>query len=298
MDVLQSISQAFAATVEAAGRAVVRVEARRGRAGSGLMWAEGIVVTADHVVERDDEIRIGLDDGAVVDATLAGRDPATDVAVLRADGIRMPGAAPAAWADLKGARVGHLVLALSRPGRTVRARLGIIGAMSQRWRAPSGAELEFYVQPDVEVTAGFSGGALVDGGGKMLGMTTTGLLGRTPLAIPRATLEPAVTALLAEGRVRRGFLGIGSHPVRLPAAIREQLGQRTGLIVIAVEPGSPAERGGLTLGDVLLTIDGSPVRHTAELAERLGPSSVGTTLAVRVLRGGILQDLPVVIGER
>jgi S1-C subfamily serine protease len=299
MDVLQSLSQALGSAVESAGRSVLRVEARRGRAGSGLIWSPGVIVTADHVVERDEEIRVGLDDGTVAEATLAGRDPATDVAVLRADGIKDSSrAAPAAWAALDGMRVGHLVLAISRPGRTVRARLGIIGVISGKWRAPSGAELEAYVQPDVEVSAGFSGGALVDGGGKVLGMTTTGLLGRTPLAIPRATLETAVTQLLAEGRIRRGFLGIGSHPVRLPAPIREQLGQRRGVIVVAVEPGSPAERGGLTLGDVLVAIDGAPIHHPGDVAERLGPSSVGTTLAVRVLRGGVLQDLSVTVGDR
>jgi S1-C subfamily serine protease len=258
-----------------------------------------VVVTADHVIERDEDIRVGLGDGTAVDATLAGRDPATDVAVLRVDGMQASSeAAPAAWTAIDGTRPGQLVLALSRPGRTVRARLGIISAISEKWRAPSGAELEYYVQPDVEVSSGFSGGALVDTDGKVLGMTTTGLLGRTPLAVPRVTLEAAVTQLLAEGRIRRGFLGIGSHPVRLPAAVREQAGQRMGVIVVAVEPGSPAERSGLTLGDVLVTIDGAAVRHPGEVAERLGPSSVGRSLAVRILRGGILQDLSVVVGER
>jgi S1-C subfamily serine protease len=299
MNVLQDVSQGLAAAVASAARSVVRVEARRGRAGSGVVWSDRVIVTADHVIERDEEIHIGLSDGTTVDAGLAGRDPATDVAVLRADGLPASSAvAPATWASLEAVRAGELVLAISGPGRAVRARLGIISAISQQWRAPSGAELEFYVQPDVEITAGFSGGALVDTAGMVLGMTTTGLLGRTPLAIPRGTLERTVTQLLADGRIRRGFLGIGSHPVRLPAAIREQLGQRAGVIVVAVEPGSPAERGGLFLGDVLVTIDGAPIRHPGEVAERLGPASVGTTLKLRVLRGGVLQDLSVAVGER
>ena len=299
MDVLQDVSHGLAAAVESAARSVVRVEARRGRAGSGLVWSDGVIVTADHVLERDEEIRVGLSDGSTVDAGLAGRDPATDVAVLRAEGLHTSSAAsPATWATLAGVRAGQLVLAVSRPGRTVRARLGIISAISEKWRAPTGAELEFYVQPDVEVSLGFSGGALVDAGGKVLGMTTAGLLGRTPLAIPHATLERTVTQLLAEGHIRRGFLGIGSHPVRLPAAIREQLGQRAGVIVVAVEPGSPAERGGLLLGDVLVTIDGTPIRHPGEVAERLGLASVGTSLMLRILRGGVLQELSVAVGER
>lgn len=296
MDALQSLSQSLAAAVESVGRSVVRVEARRGRPGSGLVWsAEGSIVTADHILERDEDIRVALADGTVVDATLAGRDPTTDVAVLRAEGS---GWTPAPWAPLDGVRVGHLVLALSRPGRTVRARLGIISALGEKWRAPSGAELDHYVQPDVEVSRGFSGGALVDGNGKVLGMTTTGLLERTPLAIPRITLQTVASQLLLEGRIRRGFLGIGSHPVKLPAAVREQLGQRAGLIVVAVEPGSPAERSGLTLGDVLVAIDGAPVHHPGDVAARLGTETVGKSLAVRILRGGVLQDLSVTVGER
>lgn len=296
MDVLQSVSQSLATAVETVGRSVVRVEARRGRPGSGLVWAaEGTIVTADHVLERDEDIQVALADGTGVVANLAGRDPTTDVAVLRAE---VSGLTPVEWASLDGARVGHVVLALSRPGRTVRARLGIISALGDKWRAPSGAELDHYVQPDVEVSWGFSGGTLVDGNGKVLGMTTTGLLERTPLAIPQTTLKAVVSQLLSEGRIRRGFLGIGSHPVRLPAAVREQLGQRAGLIVVAVESGSPAERSGLTLGDVLVAIDGAPVHHPGEVAARLGPDAVGKSLTVRILRGGVLQDISVMVGER
>ncbi len=292
----ESVSQSLAAAVEAVGQSVVRVDARRGRPGSGLVWsAEGVIVTADHVLERDEDVRVALADGTLVNATIAGRDPTTDVAVLRAEAS---GLTPPSWRAVDGARVGHLILALSRPGRTVRARLGIISALGERWRAPSGAELDSYVQPDVEVSWGFSGGALVDSSGKVFGMTTAGLLDRTPLAIPRATVEKVATQLLSDGRIRRGYLGIGSHPVRLPAALREQLGQRTGLIVIAVEPGSPAERSGLTLGDVLLAVEGASLRHPGDIAARLGPEAVGKSLAVRILRGGVLQDLSITVGER
>lgn len=296
MDSVEEMSRSLAAAVEAVGQSVVRVEARRGSPGSGLVWAaEGSVVTADHVVERDEDVRVGLPDGSVVAASVVGRDPTTDVAVLRAEatGLTQP-----SWGTLDGVRVGHLVLALSRPGRSVRARLGIISALGEAWRAPSGAEFDHYVQPDVEVSAGFSGGALVDPSGKVLGLTTAGLLNRTPLAIPHPTLEKVVGALLLEGRIRRGYLGIGSHPVRLPAALREQLSQRLGLIVVAVEPGSPAERSGLILGDVVVTVDGAPLRYPGEIAARLGADAVGKSMALRILRGGVLQDVTVTVGER
>jgi len=295
METAQGISKTLADAAESVGRSIVRVEGRRGRPGSGLVWsADGTIITADHVLERDEDIRVALPDGAEVQATIAGRDAATDIALLRTDA---KGATPVPWASLDGARVGQLILTLSRPGRTVRARLGVINALGEKWRAPSGAELDHYVEADVEVAWGFSGGALVDLGGKVLGMTTTGL-NRAPLAIPQASLQTVAAQLLSAGRIRRGFLGIGSHPVRLPAAVREQLGQRLGLIVVAVEPGSPAERGGLTLGDVLVAIDGAPLRHPGDVAARLGSEAVGAALAVRILRGGALQELSITVGER
>jgi len=295
MEPLQSISQSLADAVESAARSVVRVEGRRGRPGSGLVWStDGTIVTADHVLERDEDIRVALPDGTEIPATLAGRDAATDIALLRTEAT---GLLPPPWASLDGVRVGHLIVALSRPGRTIRARLGVINALGEKWRAPSGAELDHYVEADVEVSWGFSGGALVDVTGKVLGMTTTGL-NRAPLAIPHAVLQGVAAQLLSAGRIRRGFLGIGSHPVRLPAAVREQLGQRSGLIVVAVEPGSPAERGGLTLGDVLIAVDGAPLRHPGDVAARLGSDAVGKALAIRILRGGVLQDLSVTVGER
>jgi S1-C subfamily serine protease len=295
MEPLQSISQSLADAVESAARSVVRVEGRRGRPGSGLVWStDGTIVTADHVLERDEDIRVALPDGTEIPATLAGRDAATDIALLRTEAT---GLLPPPWASLDGVRVGHLIVALSRPGRTIRARLGVINALGEKWRAPSGAELDHYVEADVGVSWGFSGGALVDVTGKVLGMTTTGL-NRAPLAIPHAVLQGVAAQLLSAGRIRRGFLGIGSHPVRLPAAVREQLGQRSGLIVVAVEPGSPAERGGLTLGDVLIAVDGAPLRHPGDVAARLGSDAVGKSLAIRILRGGVLQDLSVTVGER
>lgn len=299
MDALQTLSQSLASAVERAGQSVVRVEGRRATPGSGLVWsADGVIVTAEHILERDEEIRVGLSDGRVVNATVIGRDPTTDVAVLRAEAS---GLTPVSWGTLDGAGVGQLVLALSRPGRSVRARLGIVSALGpagEAWRTRAGAEVDRYLESDVDVTWGFSGGALLGTEGTVLGMNTAGLMRGAALTIPFRTLERVVGQLQAEGKIRRGFLGIGSHPVRLPAALRERLGQRIGLIVIAVEPGSPAEKSGLVLGDVLLTVESAAVRGPHDIAARLGPEAVGKPLALRLLRGGVAQDITVTVGER
>lgn len=298
MDVMESLSQSLAGAVEQAGQSVVRVEARRGAPGSGIVWsADGAIVTAEHVLERDDDIRVGLPDGREVAASVSGRDATTDVALLRAEA---PGLPPVNWGDLSGARVGQLVLALSRPGRTVRAHLGIISALGDSWRTPSGAEIDRYLQADVDVRWGFSGGLLVTQGGRGLGMTTAGLLRRTApsLAIPFPTLEKVVDALRAHGRIRRGYLGIGAQPVRLPSNVGKRVGQPGGVMIMTVEPGSPADQSGLVLGDVVLAIDGAPVRHHGDIAARLGPDAIGRSVTARILRAGAVQDVAITVGER
>lgn len=295
MQKLLELSDALAGIVETAGPAVVRVEARRSPA-SGVIWADGLIVTADHVVERDDEIQIGLTDERTATATLVGRDPTTDLAVLRSDaasGAKLP-----RWSDPAPVKVGQLVLALSRPGRTVRASLGIMSAAGGSWRTPAGGELDRYLQPDVERAFGFSGGLLVDTSGAALGVNTAGLMRRTPLTIPAPTIRRVVESLVKHGKIRRGYLGIGGHPVRLPESIGQQVGQRRGLIIISVEPGSPADRGGLYVGDVIVAIDQSPVRHPGEIAVRLSEASIGKPLSVRVIRAGKIVDLTLTAGER
>jgi S1-C subfamily serine protease len=295
MQGLSEVSGELSGIVEKAAPSVVRVEARRRVPGSGIVWAaDGTIVTADHIVEREDDLRIGLPDGRVVAATLVGRDPTTDVAVLRAEasGLSVP-----AWSEGERAKVGQLVLALGRPGRTVRARLGMISALGDAWRAPAGGELNRYLEADVAVRFGFSGGPLVDTAGAVLGMNTSGLLREAALTVPVATLGRVVGTLLTHGRIRRGYLGLGAHPVRLPAAW-QQKGQETGLLVVSVEPGSPAERGGLLIGDVVVATDGTPVRHYDDVQARLTPESVGTSLRLRLIRGGEAKDLTVTVGER
>jgi len=242
-NVLQDLSDALAAAVEAMGPAVVQVEARRRLPASGVVWSsDGIIVTAHHVVRRDENISVGLSDGKTVPAALVGRDPTTDLAVLRA---QTAGLTPPAWADPESLQVGHLVLALGRPSRTVQATLGIVSALGQDWRTPAGGRLDRYLQTDVVMYPGFSGGPLVDASGQVLGLNTSALLRGISLTVPGSTLRQVVETLLAHGRVRRGYLGIAAQPVRLPEAVAKSIGQETGLLLVRAVASSPAEKGGL-----------------------------------------------------
>ncbi len=293
---LQSLSDATAAIVESAGRGIVRVEARRRLSASGFVWsADGVIVTAHHVVEQDENITIGLPDGKTASAKLVGRDPTTDVAVLRAQTTNLT---PFALANLDTLRVGHLVLALARPGQNVMATLGIVSALGDKWRTPMGGLLDRYLQTDIMMYPGFSGGPLVDAGGQAVGLNTSALLRDISVAVPVPTLKRVVETLLTHGRVRRGYLGIGAQPVRLPEAVKQQLNQETGLLLLSVEPGSPADKGGLVLGDTIVALDGQPVRHLDQLMALLGSDRIGQAVPVRVLRGGQVQELKVTLGEQ
>ena len=190
--------------------------------------------------------RLGLPDGQTVSATLVGRDPTTDLAVLQAQAANLT---PPTWAEPDDSQVGHMVLALGRPGQTVQATLGIISAQSETsWRAPSGGRLDRYLQTDVVMYPGFSGGPLVNAAGHVVGLNTSALLRGVSLTVPAATLRRVVETLLTHGRIRRGYLGVSTQPVRLPDALAQQLGQETGLLLASVEPGSPADRGGAAAG--------------------------------------------------
>ncbi len=296
MSVLSDLSQNLASTVQSAGSGIVRVEARPRLPASGIVWsADGVIVTAHHIVEQEENIGIGLPDGRTTTAKLVGRDPTTDIAVLRAEqtGLTAP-----TWADPNSLKVGHLVLALGRPQQTVMATLGVIGALGESWRTPAGGRLDRYVQTDVVMYPGFSGGPLVDAGGQFVGLNTSALMRGISLTIPAPTLQQVVQTLLTKGKVSRGYLGIGAQPVRLPANLVQQLSQETGLMLVSVEPGGPAEKGGLLLGDVIVGITGQPVRHLDDLLAALSSDRIGTSVPVRCVRGGQVQQVNVVVGER
>jgi S1-C subfamily serine protease len=296
MSVLSDLSQALADTVAQAGSGVVRVEARRRLPASGIVWsADGLIITAHHVVSRDDNITIGLPDGTSVSASVVGRDPTTDTAVLRAEAS---GLTPLTESDKKNLGVGHLALALGRPGKTVQATLGIISALGDSWRTPWGGQIDRYLQTDVVMYPGFSGGPLVDANGRLIGLNTSGLSQGVSLAVPKSTLARVAETLLAHGRMRRGYLGVNTQRVHLPENIQADLGQKSGLLIVSVEKDSPAAQGGLTLGDTIVAFGDTAVSHHDDLLAQLSGDQVGTAVPVKILRGGKLEMVDVTVGER
>lgn len=296
---LATLSEELAAAVERAGPAVVTVDARRQIAASGIIWPEsGVVVTADHAVERDEDVGVTLADGTKLTANVVGRDPGSDLAVLRLGG-RAPAGAELAPAD--ATRVGHLVLALGRPGSgALMASFGVVSALGGSWRTARGGIVDGYIRADVRLYPGFSGGPLVDTQGRIVGLNSWYLARGQELAIPAHTVGGVVQTLLTQGRIRRGYLGVTSQPVRLPTSLREKLGleQDTGLMVVGVEGESPADKGGLGLGDVLVAVAGRRVADVEDLQMALGAGVVDNPTPVSVVRGGERTELSVTPTER
>jgi S1-C subfamily serine protease len=295
-DVLKNLSSDLADVVQTAGASIVRVEARRRMPASGVIWsADGLIVTTHHVVERDENIKIGLPDGKSVSATLVGRDPSTDIAVLRA---QASGLTAAEWSDSDSVRVGHLVLAIGRPGNDLQATLGVVSALDEGFRTHAGGLIDRYMQTDVVMYPGFSGGPLVDANGSVLGLNTSALMRGVSLTLPASTIRRVAEMLTSHGKVRQGYLGVKAQPVRLPAALESQLGQETGLLLASVEPDSPAEKGGLMLGDTLVGFGGDRVRHMDDLLAALSGDRVGKSFPAKVVRGGQVIEATVAVGER
>ena len=295
--VLSDLSQGLSQAVKSAGAYVLRVEARRRLPASGILWTEdGMIVSSHHAVKKESNIKIGTASGETFTAELVGRDPTTDLAVLKSDfsGIGQPN-----WASPGEMSVGHLVLALGRPGQQVQATLGIVSALGENWRTPVGGQIDRYLQTDVVMYPGFSGGPLVNSSGQLIGLNTSTLLRGVSVTIPYPTLERIVSTLVEHGRIRRGYLGIRTQPVRLPETVAQDVGQETGLMLISIEADSPAEAGKLLMGDAIVAIDDQPIRHFDDLLSMLSSTDiVGKEISLRIIRAGEIQTLGLSVGEQ
>jgi len=294
---LADFSQQLANLVDGAAPGVVALRTPRGATASGILYRDSLVLTADHALHGHDAPTVTLPDGRSAAATVAGRDPGTDVAVLR---LAEPIAAPV-WQPAGQPRTGALALAVGRGSTNgAHAALGILSLVGEAWRTMRGGQIATLLRLDIGLHPGQSGGAVIDAQGRWIGMATRGLTRLGAVAIPPETLARVAGAVLQRGRVVRGYLGLGLQPVPLPAHLTKQLHrtQPHGMIVVSLEQDGPAERSGLTLGDVLTAVNGQPLEDTGDLLAYLDLGSPGRQLTCELFRGGRVETLAVTVGEK
>jgi serine protease DegQ len=302
-NVLLDLSNAMAAAAEKAGKSTVLVNARRRMPASGIAFAADLILTADHVVQRDEDITVILADGSEVAAKIAGRDPGSDLAVLRLDTVlrSVQGKAAATPAEKASeAKVGQIVLALGRPSpEGIEASLGTLSAVSGPVRTSRGL-LERYYRTDTTPYPGFSGGPLVDAEGRVLGLNTSGFGRGAAITIPAEIAWKVADELAKHGSIKRGYLGIRSQPVEITSAAQKVLKreQATGLLIVGIEAGTPAETAGLLIGDILVGLNGHPVSDPDELFGALQGALAGKPTPVEILRGGEPKTISVTVGAR
>lgn len=297
---LQEFSDQLAAVVGQVTRSTARVDARHRVAGSGIVWSsDGVIVTADHVVEREEDIHVQLD-GTSYDAELVGRDPTTDLAVLR---INTKSGVAAQVSDNKNLKQGNIVFAVGRPwGEEAIVSSGVVSAIG-RFGFGNGWGEQFregLIHADLTLYPGFSGGPLADASGRIVGLNTSAIGRGMSLAVPAETVSRVAAELLKEGKVRRGYLGIGVQKIPLSQSLQTKLSlkQETGLMVLTVEGGSAAEKGGFLPGDILVGANGTTLARVRELHRWLSLERSGQPVKARVIRGGELKELAVTVGER
>ena len=295
---LASLSSELAKLVEEVQPYVVAVHARGHFPSSGVHWRPGIIVTADHTVRRDEDIQVTLPDGKRADAVLAGRDPGTDIAALKVDGLGSP-APQTGGADPVAA--GELALVLGRsPDSGPNASLGVISAVSGPWRTWRGGRLDNYIRLDATIFPNSSGGAVVDVRGRLLGVATSALSRIAGLAIPASSVNRVLDALVTKGHVPRGYLGIGAQPVGIPDALRASLAltAKSGIMVVKVDADGPADRAGVLLGDILVSLGDKTLEEFEDLQSIADSGIIGKQVKARVIRAGAIHELSITVGER
>jgi S1-C subfamily serine protease len=287
-------SNQLAAIVAAAAQSVVAVHGGGRRPSSGIVWQPGIVVTAEETVVRDADLAVTLPDGNRVLATLAGRDPSTDIAVLRYESTPpIKGFASATFAsDL---RAGHLAVAVGRADGDAVATLGMVSLAGAPWRSSQGGQIDARLVIDARLPAISEGGALIAADGGLIGIAVFGPRRRV-LAIPATTIARVVPNIRDKGHIARGYLGVGLQRVRLPAADGAEA--RRGAMVVTLDPAGPAKTAGILQGDIILALGGTAVTGLRSLYQQLGPDSVGQKLAVDLVRAGTPAKVDVTIAAR
>jgi len=288
----------WANAVEAARPGTWRVASSGCRRQTAVLFDAEHLITSQHALHGAERVEVCDDTGTAHAAELVGSDDGLDLALLR---LTKPATAtshaPLQRADIAALRVGQPVFALGRPGAQIRASLRIVGLLSDSFRTPRGGQLERYIESDRGLPDGFEGGPLVDVEGRLIGMNSSSVLRGADLSVSHADLTRSVAELVAHGRIRRGYLGVACQTVRLPAALRSALSQRSGALVLDTEAAGPAQAAGLVFGDVIVTLDGAAIRGPRELSSALR-DKLGQPLDLGILRNGVLQHVPVTAAER
>jgi S1-C subfamily serine protease len=295
---LIELSNALAETTASAAANVVAVHAEARGSASGVIWRSGIIVTAEHALRRDEEIDVTLPDAHVVRATLAGRDPSTDLAVLKC--AEATAAAPT-FGDASALKPGSITLVVGRTRASGPvAALGVVSLVAPERRTWTGAALTPYVRLDVGLQPTAIGGAVVDAQGRTVGVATQRFARFGAIAIPARVVDRVVDTLLKKGHIPQGYLGVGLQSVRLPDALRQSLRheEKTAAIVLEVEPESPANKAGIVIGDILIALAGHPVARLEDVHSQLRGEAIGKPLALKFVRGGATQEVNIVVGER
>ena len=293
---LVAFSDHAAQLVERTGSSIVAVHGGGRGSSSGIHWRSGVIVTAEEVLERDEDVKITLPSGRLVEASLAGRDPSTDVAVLRFQPDGLPAASTADAAPL---RPGHVVLAVGNHEGALIASLGVVATVGGPWHSLRGGTIDNLIRVDLVLSRAAEGGALIDAQGSVVGMAVLGPRRRV-LAIPTSTIDRVVDQLLAKGHVFRGYLGAGLQPLRRgrPSHDPQSAGSVRGVLVVSIDPDGPAARAGLLVGDIVMTWNAKPIDRVRDVMHLLGVDSVGATVDLQLIRGGAPTTLKVALGER
>jgi S1-C subfamily serine protease len=295
---LINVSNELAGIVQALAPHIVCVRARRHYPSSGVLWSPGVVVTADHTIQWEEDITVTLADGTTVGATLAGRDPGTDLAVLK---MESSSSSMGQIGRSKAVKAGEVALVVGRsPDSGVNASLGIVSAVSGKWRTWRGGQLDAYIRLDAKLFPQSSGGAVVNVHGETIGIATSALSRIAGVAIPASTVETVAGNLLQRGFVPRGYLGIGVQQVTLSEQLRTKLSipNRSGLIVLTAEPDGPADKAGILVGDIVTGVGDAAIEQTDDLQEHSDSGVVGTAVKVKYIRGGELKESALTVGER
>lgn len=295
----QSLSEEIANAAEYAGRSVVMINAGSRHAASGVLLDRSTVITSDHNIRREEELSVMPSPGETIEAALAGRDPATDLAILRL--AHETGAPPAELGGDTGLRIGSLVLALARTRRAnLIASSGIVSGLMGPWRTGRGGELDQFIRPALDFQDGFSGGPLVDASCRIVGINSWALRRGSLVTIPAATLRRVAQELVEKGHVAQPYLGLAMQTVPLPEVFRgpEDADGSGGLLVMHVQPGGPGEAGGLLLGDVVVEVAGQRAADTDDVQNILQKSKIGDGITLQVIRGGERKTLTVLLGQR